>query len=153
MKAILRSARIAPKKLNLIADMVRGKNAVEAQNILKFTPKKSAQVLGKLLQSAVSNAVNNFKQEKDSLYIKEIYVTKAATLKRSVPISRGRVHPILKRNSHATIFLAVKEPEKKTEAKKETAAPGTKAEKEVKPAAKAKKAAAKKPVKSIKKEA
>ncbi len=88
--------------------------------------------MGKLLKSAVSNAENNFKQEKDSLYIKEIYITKAQTLKRSVPISRGRVHPILKRNAHAKIYLSVREDikegkkaEGKTESK-QTVTPTTK---------------------------
>ena len=109
MKASIKTARITPKKLNLIAEMVRGKDVILALNLMKFTPKKGAKVMEKLLTSAVSNAVNNFKQEKDTLYIKEIYVTKAPTLKRSVPISRGRMHPILKRNAHATIMLAVKE--------------------------------------------
>jgi len=149
MKAILRSARITPKKLNLIADMIRGKNATEALNLLKFTPKKSAHMMGKLLKSAIANAENNFKQEKDTLYVKEIYVTKAPTLKRNVSVSRGRMHPILKRNAHATIFLAVKEAEKKTAAKKETSGKEVKAElsaetKPAKTAAKAKKAAPKK---------
>jgi large subunit ribosomal protein L22 len=119
MKASIKTARITPKKLNLIADMIRGKDAIHAMNILKFTPKKGAKVMGKLLNSAVSNAVNNFKQEKDSLYIKEIYVNKAPTLKRSVPISKGRMHPILKRNAHALIMLAVKEKELATKPKAE----------------------------------
>lgn len=119
MKASLKTARITPKKLNLIADMIRGKNALDALHLLKFTPKKGAKIMGKLLQSAVSNAESNFKQDKDSLYVKEIYVTKAPTLKRSVPISRGRMHPILKRNAHALVMLAVKETEKKAPAAKQ----------------------------------
>lgn len=105
--------------------------------------------MGKLLKSAIANAENNFKQEKDTLYVKEIYVTKAPTLKRNVSVSRGRMHPILKRNAHATIFLAVKEAEKKTSAKKETAGKEVQAESSVdakpaKTAVKAKKAAPKK---------
>lgn len=109
MKAILRSARLTPKKANLTAGMVRRLPVVEALEILKFTPKKSAQMLYKLLASAVANAETNFKQDKKSLVVKEIVVTKGATLKRGVPVSRGRVYPILKRTSHITILLALNE--------------------------------------------
>lgn len=109
MKAIGRSLRITSKKINLIADLVRKKNAQEALDILKFTPKKGARVLRKIVESAIANAVNNFKQDKKTLFVKEIIVTQAATLKRSVPISRGRMHPILKRNAHATVILGVRD--------------------------------------------
>jgi len=126
MKAIARTLRITSKKLNLIAGLIREKDAVLAMSILKFTPKKAARILGKILKSAVSNAENNFKQEPSSLYIKEIIVTEGPSLKRSVPVSRGRVHPIRKRTSHATVILGVREepaaekPAKKTEALKAT---------------------------------
>lgn len=103
MKAILRRTRISPKKANLVAALIRNKNAQEAIDILKFTPKKAAKILKKVVESAVANAENNFKQNKDSLYIKEIIVTQGVTYKRSLPISRGRMHPILKRTSHITV--------------------------------------------------
>ncbi len=109
MKAIGRQLRITSKKINLIADLVRNKNAQEALDILKFTPKKGARILRKIVHSAVANAENNFKQTKSSLYIKEIVVTEGSTLKRSVPISRGRMHPILKRMAHVNVFLGVRE--------------------------------------------
>ena len=116
MKAVVKTARISPKKLNLIAELVRGKKAQNAMEILKYTPKKSAKILEKALKSAVANATNNFKQDMENLYIKEIVVSKAPTYKRWQPVSRGRVHPILKRNSHLKITIAVNEPEtKKTE--------------------------------------
>ena len=132
MKAIGRSLRITSKKINLIADLVRKKDTKEALDILKFTPKKGARILRKIVQSAVANAENNFKQQASTLFIKEIIVTQAATLKRSVPISRGRMHPILKRNAHATVILGVREETdmpttKKTSAPTETVeAPATK---------------------------
>ena len=107
MKAIAKSVRISPRKANLISGLVRNKKASDALDILKFTPKKGAKLLLKIVASAVANAENNFKQERDTLYIKEIVVTKAPTMKRSVPISRGRVYPILKRNSHITVTVAV----------------------------------------------
>lgn len=109
MKAIGHAIRITSKKLNLIAHMVRKKDVTTAIEILKFTPKKAARILNKILKSAAANAQNNYKQEIKSLFIKEIVVTEGATLKRSLPVSRGRSHPILKRTAHATVTLGVKE--------------------------------------------
>lgn len=111
MKAIARNIRISPKKANLVAGLVRRKNAQEALDILNFTPKKAAKILYKVVHSAVANAENNFKQKREALVIKEIVVTQAPTFKRSVPVSRGRVHPILKRNSHITVTVGLKEEE------------------------------------------
>lgn len=107
MKAIVRTSRITPKKANLIAGMIRTKSANEALEILKYTPKKAADILFKLVTSAVSNAVNNFKQDQKALLIKEVIVTKGPTLKRGVPVSRGRIYPILKRTSHITVILGI----------------------------------------------
>lgn len=118
MKAILRSAKITPKKANLVAGMVRTKPAKESLEILKFTPKKAAQILHKLLTSAISNAVSNFKQDEASLTVKEIIITKGPTFKRGVPVSRGRVYPILKRTSNITIVLEVSEESAKKTSKK-----------------------------------
>jgi large subunit ribosomal protein L22 len=115
VKAIARNIRISPKKANLVAGLVRKKKAQEALDILKFTPKKGAKILYKVLHSAMANAENNFKQKKDSLVIKEIVVNEGPTFKRSVPVSRGRVHPILKRNSHITVTLGLEEKEKEEE--------------------------------------
>jgi large subunit ribosomal protein L22 len=114
VKAIARHIRISPKKANLVAGLVRGKNAQEALDVLKFTPKKAAGILYKVVQSALANAQNNFKQKKEDLVIKEIVVNKGLTMKRSLPISRGRVHPILKHTSHITVTVGLPE-EKKTE--------------------------------------
>lgn len=103
MKAILRQVRISPKKVNLVAALVRKKGATEAMEMLKFVPKKSAPVLRKLIGSAVANAQENFKQDKASLVIKEIIVTEGTTYKRRMPVSRGRSYPILKRTSHISV--------------------------------------------------
>lgn len=108
MKAILRYLRIAPKKVNLVADLVRGKPVEYAINLLKFIPKHAAKPMLDTLKSAVANAENNFKQKKKDLYISKIVVNEGATLKRSRPVSRGRAHPILKRTSHIVIEVAVK---------------------------------------------
>lgn len=107
MKAILTQIRIAPKKFNLVAALIRNKKAVDAIDTLKFTPKASARPLRKLIESAVANAENNFKQKKEDLYIKEIIVNAGPTYKRNMPISRGRANPILKRTSNVTVKLDV----------------------------------------------
>jgi len=109
VKAIAKHVRISPKKANLIAGLVRNKKGNEALAMLKFTPKKGAKVLYKVLHSAIANAEANFKQNRENLIVKEIVVTKGPTLKRSVPVSRGRVHPILKRTSHITVTVGIEE--------------------------------------------
>lgn len=111
MKAIRRYLRISPKKVNLVADLVRGQRVEQAINFLRFTPKKSAQPLMEVVRSAASNAVQNFKQQMKDLYISKIVVNEGSTLKRSRPVSRGRSHPILKRTSHITVELSVATPE------------------------------------------
>lgn len=108
MKAIRRYLRISPKKVNLVADLVRGMPAEKALNFLRFTPKKSAKPLMETLRSAVANAEQNFKQQKKDLYVSKIIVNEGSTLKRARPVSRGRSHPILKRTSHITVEVAVK---------------------------------------------
>ena len=116
MKAVLRNARISPKKANLVAGLIRGKMVTEALSQLQFTPKKAAGLLHKVVNSAAANAENNFKQNRDRLYIKEVVVTKAPTYRRGRSVSRGRMHPIRKRGSHITGRVDVK-----TEAKAESA--------------------------------
>ncbi len=111
MKAIAKHLRISSKKANLVAGLVRKKNAVEALDILKFTPKKGAQLLYKVLHSAMANAEKNFKQDKNALIVQEIVVTEGRTLKRSVPVSRGRVHPRKKRTAHITVTVGLNEPQ------------------------------------------
>ena len=109
MKAHLKFKRISPKKANLVAALVRGKEVEEALNILKFTPKKAAGILYKVVTSAAANAEHNLKQKKKDLYIKEIIVNQGPMHKRGVPISKGRTHPILKKTSHISVEVAVKE--------------------------------------------
>lgn len=124
MKAVRRHLRISPKKMNLVAGMVRRKKATEALDLLKFIPKKAAKHLYNILHSAVSNAENNFKQTKEDLIITEILVSPGATLKRHVPVSRGRAHPILKRTTHVKLTVGMVEGEEpKKEEKKEDKAP------------------------------
>lgn len=107
MKAIRRYLRISPKKVNLVAGLVRGKPVQYAIDFLKFTPKKSAKPLMETIKSALANAEQNFRQNKKDLYVSKIIVNEGATLKRSRPVSRGRSHPILKRTSHIKVELSV----------------------------------------------
>ncbi len=114
MQAIARHIRISPKKANLMAMLVREKNVNQALTLLKFTPKKGARLLYKVINSAASNAEHNFKQDRQNLYISEIMVGKAGSLRRILPVSRGRAHPLRKIMSHIKVTLSVKEGKKET---------------------------------------
>jgi large subunit ribosomal protein L22 len=104
--ASLRNYRISPRKFRLVADMIRGKSVVQAENILVHAMKKAKSPLGDLLASAVANASHNHQIAKDGLFVKEIRVDKGYVLKRHMPVSRGSAHPIKKRTSHVSITLA-----------------------------------------------
>ena len=106
VKAILRYLRIAPRKVRLVADLIRGKDVPRAQIILRYTKKKSAPVILKLLNQAIANAKHNFQiEEIDSLYIKKITVDEGPKLKRWRPRARGRAFMIQKKTSHITLVL------------------------------------------------
>jgi len=108
MKAYGKNIRISPKKLRVVAEIVRNKDAVWALNFLKFAPKKWADILYKVLHSAVSNATHNDAQKLEDLSIGTLNIQKGIVYKRGQPISRGRTHPILKRTSNITLELQVK---------------------------------------------
>lgn len=108
MKAYGKNIRISPKKLRVVAEVVRGKNAQEALGFLKFAPKKGADILYKVLHSAVANAVTNDSQKAEDLYINSLIITKGIVYKRGNPVSRGRMHAILKRTSNIRLELQVK---------------------------------------------
>ena len=107
MKASVRNIRISPKKLNVIAYIVRNMRAQEALNTLRFMPKKWATIVYDVLKSAVQNAEHNDSQKLEELKIASISVTQGLVMKRINPISRGRAHRILKRTSHVDITLSV----------------------------------------------
>ena len=104
-KAVAKYVRIAPRKVRVVMNLIRGKNIAEAFAILKFTPKAGSEVLTKVLKSAVANAENNFDMDSDRLYIKTAFVDEGPTLKRIHPRSRGQAFKILKRTSHITIIV------------------------------------------------
>ena len=108
-KAILKYARISPRKVSIVLDLIRGKSVDEAKGILKNTRKAASEYLIKLLDSAVANAENNFSMNKDNLYVSECYVCPGPTLKRMTPRARGSADRILKRTSHMTIVVAEKD--------------------------------------------
>jgi large subunit ribosomal protein L22 len=112
VKAKISGLRIAPKKVRLVCDVIRGLDVQEAQSQLQFIVKKSALPILKLLNSALANAENNFKIKKDNLYIKKIFADEGPKLKRWRPRAFGRAAPILKRSSHITIILEEKKPTK-----------------------------------------
>ena len=108
MKAYGKNIRISPKKLRVIAEIVRGQNVWEALSFLKFAPKKWADLLYKILASAIANAENNDNQKVDTLYISSLSIDKWIVYKRWNAVSRGRSHPILKRTSNIKLELQVK---------------------------------------------
>lgn len=109
----LRHLRISPRKVRLIADLIRKKKAEQAQAILDFTIKKGARPLMKLLKTALADAKNNFQLDEKNLYISKITVDGGPILKRWKPRSRGMANPIKKRTSHITLVLEEIEPGKK----------------------------------------
>ena len=120
MKAYLYSARIAPKKANLIAALVRGLTVEEAITQLEKTNKKGARLVEKLIASAAANAVHNDKQSRGQLRIQSIIVNQGMGMRRGVPMARGRIRPMRKFMSHieVTLGLLTDEPAGKKGAKK-----------------------------------
>ena len=108
MKASVRNVRISPKKLNVIAYIIRNMKAKEALDTLRFMPKKGADIMFKVLSSAVANATHNDSQNLGDLSISTVMVTQGLVYRRINPISRGRAHRILKRTSHIDLSLSVK---------------------------------------------
>jgi large subunit ribosomal protein L22 len=108
MKAYWKNIRISPKKLRVIAEIVRNNDAEEALKFLKLAPKKWADLLYKVLASAVANAVNNDSQKVENLKVWTLIVSKWIVYKRWTSASRWRMHAILKRTSNVKLELQVK---------------------------------------------
>lgn len=105
IRAISKYLRISPKKVRLVADVIRGLDVNTAEDQLKFITKKASHLIAKTLKSAVANAEHNFGLKKDNLYIKKILVNEGPALKRWMPRAFGRATPIKKRSSHIEIVL------------------------------------------------
>ncbi|MCD8381390.1 MAG: 50S ribosomal protein L22 [Clostridiales bacterium] len=107
-KATLTYARIAPRKVNIVADLIRGKDIDLAVGILNNTPKKASPLLVKLVNSAAANAENNSGMDRDKLYVSAVYVNPGPIMKRMQPVSKGRGYRIDKRTSHITVVVSEK---------------------------------------------
>lgn len=103
--AKLRGARISPQKARLVADQIRGLSVEKAEQVLAFSNKKAAQLVRKVLMSAVANAENNLGADIDELRVGTIFVDEGPTMKRGMPRAKGRYNRILKRTSHITVVV------------------------------------------------
>ena len=111
IRSELNYLRIAPRKVRLVADAIRGKRVPEAERVLRFLSRGAAGPMGKLLRAAVANAKQNFQvSSPDALIVGRISVDGGPTLKRSRPRAFGRTFPIRKRTSHVTLILEGRDP-------------------------------------------
>ena len=108
-KAHLKFARISPRKVGIVCDLIRGKDVKTAEAILMNTPKAASELMIKVLKSAVANAENNHGMDPEKLYVSATYADPGPILKRGMPRAQGRMYRINKRTSHITIVVAEKE--------------------------------------------
>ncbi len=108
-KAYLRNVRIAPRKVQIVLDLIRGKDTDTAMAILRHTPKAACEHLEKLLKSAIANADHNFNMDINNLYVAECFVCPGPIMKRIRPRAQGRAFRVFKRTSHVTLVLKEKE--------------------------------------------
>ena len=104
-KAVLKYIRVAPRKARMAVDLIRGKNAEEAMTILKFTPRRAARVVQRVLKSAVANAMQKDMGDVDALRVAKVFVDVGPTMKRILPRAMGRANTIRKRTSHITVVI------------------------------------------------
>ncbi len=104
-KAQARFIRIAPRKARLVMDLIRGQDVDNALSVLRFTPRKGAKIIEKVLNSAVANAQHNHDMNKGELFVAQGFVDEGPVLKRFRPRAQGRASRIRKRTSHITLIL------------------------------------------------
>ena len=102
-------ARISPRKVSIVCDLIRGKDVKTAEALMKATPKAASELMLKVLKSAVANAENNFDMDHDKLYVSQTFANPGPILKRGMPRAQGRMYRINKRTSHITIVVAEKD--------------------------------------------
>lgn len=107
-KSIARYVRIAPRKVRIVMDLVRGKSIPDALAILRFTPKAASPIIEKVLKSAVANAEHNYDMDVNNLYISQAFADQGPTIKRFRPRAQGRATRINKKTSHITIVVSEK---------------------------------------------
>ena len=98
--------RLSPQKARLVADIVRGQNALQALSVLRFTNKKAAKYIEKTLKSAIANAEHNFGMDPDKLFVSRILIDKGPVLKRVNPRAMGRADIIRKPTAHITVEVS-----------------------------------------------
>ena len=108
-RAYLKFARISPRKVKIVCDLIRGKDTKIAKAILLNTPKAGSELLVKVLDSACANAENNFGMDPEKLYVSHVSADPGPILKRGMPRAQGRMYRINKRTSHITVVVAEKE--------------------------------------------
>jgi large subunit ribosomal protein L22 len=108
-RAVARYVRISPTKVRAVVNLIRGKSYPEALTILRFTPRRAAGIVEKVVRSAAANAENNFSLNPREMLVSEVYVDQGPTLKRIRPRARGMADRIRKRTSHITVVLREKE--------------------------------------------
>ena len=108
-RAYLRYVRIAPRKVQIVLDLIRNQPVDKAMAILRHTPKAASEILEKLLKSAIANGENNHGMSKENMFVSECFVCPGPTLKRIRPRAQGRAYRVLKRTSHITLVLKEKE--------------------------------------------
>ena len=106
VSARLKGARLSAQKARLVADQIRGKGVEEALDLLAFSPKKGAEIIKKVLNSAIANAEHNEGADVDELTVSSIFVDEGMTMKRLRPRAKGRADRILKRSCHITVKVA-----------------------------------------------
>ncbi|WP_282938084.1 50S ribosomal protein L22 [Paenibacillus sp. RC67] len=107
-KSIARFVRIAPRKVQLVIDLIRGKQVGEAIAILRHTPKAASPIVEKVLNSAIANAEHNYSMDPNNLVISQTFVNQGPTMKRFRPRAMGRASRINKRTSHITVVVSEK---------------------------------------------
>jgi large subunit ribosomal protein L22 len=123
VKSITKFVRLSPKKARDVAREIQGLAVSSALDILTFTPKKAAQLIGKTLKTAIADAENNFSLDATTLVIKEAVIGAGPTLRRFKPRAKGSAGPILKRTSHISITLIGSVPQKKQKVARKAAEP------------------------------
>lgn len=113
MKAFLKNYHQSPRKVRLVATLIKGKKVNEAMTQLDFILKRASLPIKQLIASAVANAKNNFDLDKNDLYIKELRIDKGIVMRRMIPGARGRGYPLKRRSSHVAVLLDIKGEEKK----------------------------------------
>ena len=108
-KAVARYVRVSPRKARLVVDLIRGKSIDDARAILRFSPRAAAEIVEKVLNSAVANAEKNLHVKADDLFVGSTFVDEGPTLKRIQPRAMGRAFRINKRTSHITVVVRQRE--------------------------------------------